>query len=203
MDIIINKKGAKVLAAMITSCGSLDCRETTKLLMTVEEPVDLLSVGMKENGMWRLAAFERIYRFCQKHNLSELSEWEIAWYFGSDFHVEEMLRGGYRKLGDYLGYDIGLVAHLLLPLEKDLSYLNLDKKITFEDMLFLNPEEEGVSCYHLGLVVNIPLTDAQVAKIKESQGSSREFKESLLKISNSIRPPRNYLEGLKCTAGLE
>lgn len=203
MDILVNKKGAKVLAAMITSCGSLDCRETTKLLLAVEDSVTLFSVGMKEDKMWRLAAFERIYRFCQKHKITELGEWEIAWYFGSDFHVDEMLRGGYRKLGDYLGYDKGLVAHILLPLNESLEYENLGKKVLFEDMLFLNPGEEGIPCYHLGLVVNIPLSQDQVKKIKESQADSKEFKESLLKITDSIKPPRNYLEGLKCTAGLD
>jgi len=201
-DLLITPGAAKVLREMIVCCGNSGCFEAIKVLKTVKKNVRFNKVALDKDGNWRMSVFQRLGWFATDENLSILDTSDIASYFGGRLHIEIIERlADHAGLGRYLGRNIGLVTHVLLPLSKDLSYHNGSFELKFTNPIILNPKEEGTPCYHLGTVAHIPLSKKEVAVILAKQLASPPFKRSLAKISGqTIVPPPEYLIALNCTA---
>lgn len=195
MNIVMIPEGAKVMQAMIGSCGDiLDCKQMMAALAMVAKETPIEELGQRPDGSWR-PAFERLKAFAQKNKLTSLGAFEVAWYFGSAFHADIMLRGGYRKLGDFLGFEKGLVAHLLLPLNDQKEYRNSGYKLSFANTIEVNPEDSGTPCYHLGYLVRVPLAEEQIERIIKDQSQNKFFMKALQKISGStIKTPDEIVE---------
>jgi hypothetical protein len=87
-DLLITPAAAKLLRSMVVSCGSSNCFETMRLLDEVEETTELEPIAKIEGYGYRLKAFERIYRFAREQNLEVIDVFEMAWYFGSNLHIQ-------------------------------------------------------------------------------------------------------------------
>jgi hypothetical protein len=199
MSILITPGGARVLRAMIVSCGTAGCFDSIKRLENVKVRVPLTAVGQDAEGNWQMAAFSRLKNFAVEEGITVLDTYDVIRYFGGSFHINIMVRlSGHAGLGQYLGSSVGLVSHVALPLE-DGVYENAGHRLEFENYIVVNPSSEGHPFYHLGLVVHVPITQAQVKAIKAEQESSVEFVEALSKIKQPIVPPDEYWEALNCT----
>lgn len=197
---MITALGAKALRAMIVSCGQAGCFRAIELLEAVTEDVPLNSIGIDEAGKWRMAAFARLSDYAQERGLGVLDYINVVEYFAGAKHIDIFSRTPDAGMGKYVGPYAGLVSHVLLPLDSDLTYRNSKYKVGFDGhTVHFNPEETGVPCYHLGVVVNFPLTSQEVAKIKAEQLSAEPFRRALEKISDPIVPPVEYWEALNCT----
>jgi uncharacterized protein (DUF3820 family) len=197
---MITPDGAKVLRAMIVSCGSAGCFEAVKNLEAVTETVPLSSVGMDASGHWLMAAFSRLKDFAVDEGVVELDTFDVARYFGGAMHIRIMdAISDHAGMGQYLGPYVGLVSHVLMPLTGGIyqnGALVVDlggKYLTF------NPNEKGVPCYHLGVVVNIPLSKEEVAIILADQAKSKAFTSAIAKLKGPIIPPDDYFQALTCT----
>ena len=199
-DIMITPGGAKVLRAMIVSCGSAGCFAAIKLIEAVTEPVALTSVGLDASGHWHMAAFSRLKDYAVDRGLTLLDTYDIARYFGGQAHIDIIHAiADHAGLGEYLGPYVGLVSHVLLPL-KEGAYRNVDLRVDFDARaIVVNPEDSGVPCYHLGAIVNIALSPKQVAEILAEQRKSEAFVTAVKKIKGPIVPPEEYWEALNCT----
>jgi hypothetical protein len=197
---MITPAGAKVLRAMIVSCGSAGCFEAVKNLEAVAETSPLATVGMDAQGHWLMAAFSRLKDFAVDEGIGELDTFDIARYFGGAMHIRIMdAISDHAGMGQYLGPYVGLVSHVLMPLT-DGVYRNGKLLVDFGGKyLTFNPEEPGVPCYHLGVVVNIPLTKAEVEVILEAQANSETFTSAIAKLKGPIIPPDDYFQALTCT----
>lgn len=197
--IMITLGAAKVLLGMITSCGNYGCFRAIENLRQVTGTVSLASVGM-EDGQWLMAAFSRLKEFAVEEGITTLDTFDVARYFGGNMHIEIFRRHPSAGLGEYLGPYAGLVSHVLLPLDPDMVYRNAGFEVGFAGYeINYNPKEKGVPCYHLGVVVNIPLTKHQVEVIKAEQKASKPFIEALSKLKGPIVPPTEYYKALTCT----
>jgi hypothetical protein len=185
---------------MIVSCGSAGCFEAVKNLEGVTKTVPLTSVGMDKQGHWLMAAFSRLKDFAIEENVSNLDTFDIARYCGGAMHIRIMdAISDHAGMGQYLGPYVGLVSHVLMPLT-DGVYRNGKLMVDFGGKyLTFNPEEPGVPCYHLGVVVNIPLTEAEVAVILDAQAKSKTFTSAIAKLKGPIIPPDDYFQALTCT----
>ena len=201
MDIKITPKGAKVLRSMIVSCGTAGCFEAIKRLDALKEVTDLSEIGVDEKGEWRMSVFQRLKWYAEDKKIEIFEVEDIVRYFGGNLHIEIMDRiADHAGLGSYLGKDVGLVAHILLPLENN-AYSNQGNIINFENSVVLNPEEKGRPFYHLGAMINIDVADDVVRDILKEQANSDVFMKSLEKIDGqTIVLPDKYLKGLSCTA---
>ncbi len=102
-------------------------------------------------------------------------------------------------LGSYLGKDIGLVTHILLPLKGN-QYVNEIYEITFRNNVILNSKGEGKPFYHLGAIVCIDVGNDIIEEILKTQIKSNAFIKALKKINGQVIDlPKEYLEGLNCT----
>jgi hypothetical protein len=197
--LVLAPSGAKVLRAMIISCGNRECFKAAEILDSVTAEMPFLEVALNKEGAWHMKAHERLYNFCQKKKIRTINAFEAAWYFGGSEHIEIMKRyGGHAGLGEFLGADAGLVSHTLLPLGSELIYENSGKKIQFQK--FVDLGGDGVPCFHLGVVVRIPLSESEVSVIKDEQSANKDFMNALLKCGDTIVPPHEYFEALNCTA---
>jgi hypothetical protein len=200
MEIVITPRGAKCLRAMILSCGTAGCFEAIKMLESVSQKTSLTEIGLDKSGEWRMSAFQRLQWYANDKEIKKFDAEEIVRYFGGTLHIEIMERiANHAGLGQYLGKDVGLVTHVLLPLQ-DGKYQNAGHTLEFENFIHLNPKEPGKSFYHLGAVVNVEVNSKVVRDILAEQARSEIFIKSLEKISGTvIKPPKEYLAGLKST----
>ena len=197
---MITPGGAAVLRAMIVSCGSVGCLTSIDLLGKVTKPVTLASLGLDDDGHWRMAAFSRLKDFAVDAGIESLDTFDVARYFGGNTHIEIFRRLPEAGLGKFLGPYAGLVTHVLLPLSADGTYQNGKMKVSFSgDIPTYSPSAKGVSCYHLGTISRIPLTEAEIAAVKAEQAASEPFVTAVAKIKGPIVLPENYLTALTCT----
>lgn len=199
-DLLITPGGAKVLRAMIVSCGNSGCFEAIRDLEAVSKDLPLSAVALDADGNWRMSVFQRLGWFAADENLKLLDIFDIARYFGGQLHIEIIERlADHAGLGQFFGREIGLVTHVLLPLDGT-KYQNGSFKLNFNKSIVFNPQEKGVPCYHLGVIVNIPLTKEQKNAILTEQATSKTFMSALRKTSGkTIEPPSEYLAALNCT----
>lgn len=195
----ITPQAASFLRAMIVSCGNPDCFETVKLLEQIKIKSDYLSLAQKENSAWRMSAFRRLYEFALLKKVSVIDLNLVIWYFGGDFHIEIMSRlGGHAGLGQYLGSSVGLVTHVLLPLDNNDCYRSNDYVIKFKNYLDLGGT--GERFYHLGVIIAAPAEKGVIKKIKEEQSQNFIFQQALKKIKDPVKIPDDYFAALNCTA---
>ena len=195
----ISSGAAKVLRAMIVSCGSSGCFEAVRDLANVDEKVSIEEIGLDKSGNWKMAVFQRLLWYAREEKIEEFSTFDMVCYFAGNLHIEIMSRiSDHAGLGEYLGKDIGLVTHVLLPLEGDV-YNNAGYSVRFKKAVEVNPKEKGYPCYHLGLIVNVDITQDQVARIKKIQAKNKDFVFALSKIKGAVSPPDEYFKALNCT----
>jgi hypothetical protein len=199
----ITKSACWLLRAMIVSCGNINCFEAMKNLEGVEGTVNYESIAKIPEYSYRLKAFERLEKFAELNNLTTIDLFDVAMYFGGDYHIsvfEDFAHEGVlaRYLGE-VGEHFGLVGHVLLPLERN-CYMNKEFEFEIEGAFVINPDEAGVPCFHLGLIVNIPLADSQVNKLLEVQYNNETFHYHLEKLPKKIHIPREYFTALNCIA---
>jgi hypothetical protein len=200
-DLLITPAGAHLLRSMVVSCGSVNCVETMRLLEQVGETTELGPLAKIEGYGYRLKAFERIYRFAAEQNLEIINAYEMAWYFGSNLHIKIMSENaGHAGLARFLGEAAGLVTHVLLPLNEQNEYVNADKRVKFNNVFYVNKNEPGIPCFHLGVVVNVPITKEQADSILREQANNSVFVEYLKELPDEINIPTEYYEAVYCLA---
>jgi len=198
----ITPGGTGVVRDMTLSCGNpVDCRKTLAVLESVRETVPLETIAVKEDGSWRIA-LKRLHDFVISERPKEvevIDEFEAALYFGSGNHVEIMLRGGWQRLGYYLGLDGGLVTHVLLPISENGVYSNAGRQLKLSG--WVDRGGDGQPFYHLGVLTRLSLSKSQIEMIKAEQAKSAPFMAALTRLEGSvIETPEEYLDGLRCNA---
>lgn len=201
MDPTIDSKAALVLRQLILTCGSAGCFESMKRLEAVKGATSLAEIGRDDDGHWRMSVFQRLLWYANEHRLERFEVDDLVRYFGGTLHIDIMDRlADHAGLGQYLGRDVGLVTHVLLPLSGN-SYSNGGYSVSFDNLLELNPEEGGARFYHLGAVLNIPVNPGVIRDIELEQFGSEAFVRSLQRLNGqTIRVPDDYLKGLSCTS---
>lgn len=188
----------KLLRAMVVSCGNIDCFEAIKVLESVGQTIDFDVIAKVPDYTYRLKAFERLEKYARDNSLEVLEAYDVAAYFGGDFHISIMDEfTAHAGLSRYFGESVGLVTHVLLPLTGT-TYTNHEFNVSFKGAYCLNPEEDGVPCFHLGLIVNVPLTKNQVHKILEAQYVNSIFRTYLEQLPPTIEIPKEYFIALNC-----
>jgi hypothetical protein len=199
-DIILTVEAAKVLVALIASCGTLGCKTSIGLLKSVSQDVSLASIGLDENGGWRMGVFSRLFEFSKERDLKKIDTSELVSYFSGTFHIEYFRRHPGAGLGNYIGPDAGLVTHVLLPLDSDFVYRNQGFELSLgKEAVFYNKKEVGIPCYHLGVIINLPISEHQKEVILAEQANSKPFMAALAKVKGPIVPPADYLIALRET----
>lgn len=198
----ISPGGAKALRAMIVTCGSSGCFEAVRRLDAVDKPTSLVSLGQDKDGNWLMAAFQRLQWYAADRGLKTIEVADIVRYFGGSLHIEIMERiADHAGLGGYLGRDVGLVTHILLPLQEN-AYSNEGYIVRFRDPLNLSfgPLQRGLLFYHLGAVVRLDVSKRVAEEILAEQADSEAFMGALSRLDGqTIVPPKEYLEALNCT----
>lgn len=196
--VFLTPQGARALETMVLSCGNIaDCRDMMRKLSHIRANVSLDAIGRLPSGRWYVP-FERLYAFSLDWGIERIGAYEVVAYFGSNKHAEIMRGAGAAKIGQYLGQDVGLVAHVAMPLDGDLVYRNCGHELRFTNHLDLGGQ--GVPIYHLGAIVRLPLDPEQVKAILDEQRNSQLFWEALMRISGTeIELPAEYLEGVCLT----
>jgi hypothetical protein len=174
-----------------------------KMLGAVKDTVPYDSIARIEGYGYRLRVFERLQHYANEQGLTTLDVGDVARYFGGVLHINIMAEhAGHAGLARFLGEAAGLVTHVLLPLEGK-TYRNAGCEIVFENVCELNPGEPGVPCFHLGVVVNVPLAPTEVREILEAQASSKVFTDYLREVGPIVRIPKEYYYALNCLATSE
>ncbi len=201
MEPSITPRAAKVLGSMIVTCGTSGCFEAFHRLAGARSQVALSEIGTDGEGNWLMSVFQRLKWYAADESLEVLDTADIVRYFGGTLHIRIMEAiSDHAGLGRYLGKNVGLVTHVLLPLKRR-SYANEGYLITFARALELNPDDKGRPFYHLGAIVNIPVTKSVVNEVLEMQSKSEAFMSALSRIDGmTIEPPAEYLAGLNCTS---
>ena len=190
--------GIQLLRSMIVSCGNFDCFEAIAVLESVEGTVDFDTIAKIPNYSYRLKAFERLEKYAEENKVSTLGVYDVAAYFGGDFHINIMDEfSAHAGLARYFGESAGLVTHVLLPLTGN-KYINHEFEIEFLGTYCINPDQNGVPCFHLGLVVNVPLTAEQVQTILETQYQNKVFRGYLKEMPRKLNIPPEYYTALNC-----
>lgn len=199
-DIIITLAAIRVLVALIASCGTLGCKTSIGLLKSATTDMSLASLGIDESGGWRMGVFDRLSTYAKKRGISTLDVIDVVSYFSGSDHIEYFRVHPSAGMGEFVGPSAGLVTHVLLPLDPDLIYRNAGYEISFDGRTILyNKGASGTPCYHLGVVVNIPLTKDQVEGILAEQRASEPFMSALSKIKGPIVPTEEYWQALSST----
>lgn len=213
-ELRITKPAVRLLRSMIVSCGNINCFEAMKVLDSVEGTIDYDAIAKIPSYSYRLKAFERLEKYAQINNLKLIDLFDVAMYFGGDYHIslfEEF--AAHAVLARYLGEvgdDFGLISHVLLPLTKSSSlrgtkqssffYRNHEYEFEIKGAFHINPKSEGIPCFHLGLIVNVPLTDAEIDQILDVQYKNEVFREHLSALPEVIEIPKEYYQALNCIA---
>jgi hypothetical protein len=195
--IYLNPDAARLVREMLGSCGNQSCDEVMAKLGLARVPISLTGFMDRESGSWMKPVFGSLQGYARTEGLYSLGVREVARYFGGKHHIEAMIRKASRSnLGMILGLDAGLVLDVLLPLV-DGEYHNGRWQLDMGDFIVANPKEEGVPCYHRGLVVNLPLTPDDVIEILGEQQASEEFAAAIERLKGPIVLPPEYLEALR------
>lgn len=194
----ITLDAVKLLRSMVVSCGNIECFEAIKVLESVDNTVDFDTIAKVPNYSYRLKAFERLEKYAAEKKLNVLAVYDVAAYFGGDFHISIMDEfTAHAGLARYFGEAAGLVTHVLLPLSES-KYINHEFEVEFRNTYCINPREIGVPCFHLGLVVNVPLTAKEVQSILEVQYKNQTFLGYLAATPEVIDIPHEYYTALNC-----
>jgi len=194
----ITLDAVKLLRSMVVSCGNIECFTAIKVLESVGDTVDFDVIAKVPDYTYRLKAFERLEKYAADNRLDVLDVYDVAAYFGGDFHISIMDEfTAHAGLARYFGEAAGLVTHVLLPLS-DSKYINHEFTVVFRNTYCINPSEAGVPCFHLGLVVNVPLTAEQVQSILDMQYRNKTFTGYLVETPKVIDIPKEYYTALNC-----
>jgi hypothetical protein len=196
----ITLPAARLLRAMIVSCGNIDCFEAIKVLEKVDDTIDFDDISKIPDYSYRLKAFERLEKYAEDNRLTALSVYDVAAYFAGDYHISIMDEfSAHAGLARYFGESAGLVTHVLLPLVGT-KYINQEYEIEFRNTYCINPDEPGIPCLHLGLVVNVDITQPEVRTILDGQYNNKIFREYLSETPAVIDIPKEYYTALNCLA---
>lgn len=197
----ITKPAAELLRSMIVSCGNINCFEAMDVLENVSNTVEYDSIAKIPEYSYRLKAFERLEKYAELNHLSRIDVYDVAMYFGGEYHIsvfDDFAHEGVlaRYLGE-VGEDFGLVGHVLLPLV-GMKYVNREFEIEIQGAFCINPGEPGVPCFHLGLIMNVPLELEQAKKILDTQYHNAVFLDHLRRLPKTITIPKEYFHALNC-----
>jgi len=196
----IAEKAAKLTRSMIVSCGSIGCVATMALLDQVQGTVPYDSIARIEGYGYRLKVFERLQYYANQQGLETIEVADVARYFGGRLHIDIMCEhAGHAGLARFLGEAAGLITHILLPLEENV-YRNAGREIVFEDAYTLNPRESGIPCFHLGVIINVPIEATVAKEILAEQAASPAFVDYLAQVDSVVRIPNQYYQALNCLA---
>lgn len=199
----ITSDAVRLLRSMIVSCGNINCFEAMKVLDSVDETVDYDLIAKVPNYSYRLKAFERLEKYAEMNHLETIELFDVACYFGGDYHISLMDEfAAHAVLARYLGEvgeAFGLVSHVLLPLEGT-TYKNHEYQFDIQGAFHIDPSSPGIPCFHLGLIVNVPITEKQKDEILEVQYHNEVFREHLAELPPVINIPKEYYQALNCIA---
>jgi|GEM_PF-1747379 len=199
----ITCEAAKLIRSMVVSCGSTGCVATMKLLDSQTGTVPYDSISKIEGYSYRLKVFERLQHYANQEGLKTIEVADVARYFGGTLHIDIMCEhASHAGLARFLGEAAGLVTHVFLPLEGR-TYRNAGQEIIFENTYELNPGKPGVPCFHLGVVINVPISASVVREILAEQAGSEAFVDYLKEIDSTIVIPEQYYYALNCLAHKE
>lgn len=186
------------MSAMMEICGMVDCRPVVDAVRNAKGKVALSEIGAMPDGKL-YQPFDRLNTYAQANDLMELGTNEVAAYFGSGLHAEIMLRGGYRRLGQYLGRELGLVTHMLLPISEDGVYKNGGYVLKFDNLIMPKKEDFPLFC-HLGVGVRFDLTKQEIQAILADQLRSKALVRALKKVNGqTVVIPDEYRKAVEST----
>lgn len=182
--------GGWLIAKMLESCGSTTCDASVTELLSMKSPVPLSHFYSEKEGAWTKPVFGNLKAYATDEGITELDVIAVAKYFGGKHHIRHMIPKARASGISYeLGEAAGLVLDVLLPLEEEV-YKNDGFELVIKGGVSINDLKGRVSCYHRGLVVSLPLSEADVSQILAEQRQSPEFMAALKRIKSpiSLRP---------------
>jgi hypothetical protein len=188
--ILIIPTGGWLVAKMLESCGSTACDASVAELLSMKSPIALNRFYFEEEGAWIKPVFGNLKAYATDEEIVELDVVAVAKYFGGKHHIRHMIPKARASGISYeLGEAAGLVLDVLLPLDGEV-YKNDGFELVIKGGVRVGDLKGTVSCYHRGLVVTLPLPEADVSQILAEQRQSPEFMAALKRIKGpvSLRP---------------
>ncbi len=197
MEVMLHPDGAEILYWELGSCGNDSCDPVLRRLAGLKEAVPLESFTTADG--WQKPVFGNLKAYAVDEKVSELNAAQVARYFGGSHHIEAMIRKAPRSnIGILLGLDAGLVLDVLLPLAEG-EYRNGDLALSVGNFVVVNPESQGIPCYHRGVVINIELGPEDLDYIYRSQRDSEPFVRAIKALNGKTDLPPEFIEALKMT----
>lgn len=206
-DITIQPEAARLIAIALSSCGNDSCDIAIQRLSKVSTPVSLSRFATKDG--WLKPVFGNLQAYAIENGIRDLGVQDVTHYLGGKSHINDMVAkvygpaGGMSSIAYELGKDAGLVLDVLLPLSEDGHYQNNGWDIDLGDYVLADPDDEGVLCYHRGLVVRLPLPPSLVVAILEEQRDHTEFRAAAERLGDRVELPRAHLEAIRLSQNKE
>lgn len=195
--ILIMPTGGWLVAKMLESCGSTTCDASVEELLSMKSPLPLSQFYSEKEGVWLKPVFGNLKAYATDEGVTELDVIAVAKYFGGKHHIRHMIPKARASGISYeLGEAAGLVLDVLLPLEGE-TYKNEGLELIIKGGVRADDHRGRVSCYHRGLVVNLPLSESDVTQILAEQRQSPEFVAALKRIKGPVSLKIEHQKALK------